>query len=120
MEKNTIWIGNDKRGSIWTKCWQSWNVNEYISENNISYWCHLRGYDLRICKDTNEGKLLSELINIESDGSDDIYNYLHQCMMKHMTVEQFISLLEEAYKDGCKEGKRKKILEIRNVLEINE
>jgi len=81
----------------------------------------LTGIKIIIKNDTEEGKTLYQMLKEEVE-VDKIEEFIFGLVIKYKTISEIRECLNEQikqnYNDGVEEGKKKKIMEIRNVLEI--
>jgi len=81
----------------------------------------LTGVKLIIKNDTEEGKTLYQMLKEEVE-VDKIEEFIFGLVLKYKTMSEIRDCLNEqikqSYNDGVRKGEEKKIMEIRNVLEI--
>lgn len=95
--------------------------HDNISQNNVSYWVHncIFDCDLVIFKNTNEGKKLTNLIK-KNVSSMEFNKFLDSIVLKKINIENVYTAIKNISDESYELGKRNKITEIKDVLNINE
>lgn len=111
--------------------YSSRNTRIRISANRTSYWISGCVFDkgLTIYKDCKEGEKLTELLALPNDENSTVFTskkskdrkiteYLNNLILKRISYDDVMCSIENIRKVAFEEGKRAKILEIRNILTI--
>ncbi len=82
------------------------DYKDFLSHNSYSYWAYLpkQSIELRIAKDTEEGKAITNAINVGSPNLV-IEGILLTAALKRLTVTQFKDIMDDQYDRGFKFGK---------------
>lgn len=94
----------------------------YISENRNCYWISDLIFDVRmkVFKDTTEGKRIAKLLKNPNKVSDPVLrDYLERLVIKHLPHSSLMRGILELQKEAFEEGKKAKIDEIKEVLNID-
>lgn len=88
-----------------------------ISQNEVSYWIHglYLGGELRIFKNTEEGRLLTQKIK-EKQHADQILPWLNELLLQHIDKAVLKSLIDSAVAQSYQQGYKDRAQEIRQAL----
>lgn len=92
-----------------------------ISQNSISYWITLEKplqLGLTIFKDTKEGEMLTSMIK-QKESIKEIERYLLAITIKKISPKTLIDKINKLCDDQFERGKRAKVKELRNILDIH-
>lgn len=118
MSWDDIKIGEGETGIITIRVFEI-PGDHSISANRVCFRCSDIFYDigLTIMKDTDEGRKLQEMID-KKQSYNKIKKYLTEIILRKANVNLICLKIEEAMKESFEDGKRSKIKEIRNVLDL--
>lgn len=110
---------SDKGTGAYT-CYQIKGTHR-ISENHISYWAILSfpmEIGMTIFKDTKEGEMLTHMIE-QKETIIEIERYLLSIAVKKISPKILIEKINDLGNKRFEDGRRAKVKELRNVLDIN-
>jgi hypothetical protein len=93
---------------------------DFISQNNVSYWCDdkLLNVEIIIMKNSKEGKKLTEMLNKSLVDVNSIRKYILENVLKNIDIsyfeEKIIELKEESFEEGVRNNQQK----LREILGI--
>ena len=104
-------------------CFNGVDSEIHIAENQNSYWVSslILGGSIKIYKDTNVGKKLTEMLNkkpIEMIGEKKITKYLNKIFLARCNPEVLLDIVENKLNESYEKGKEMKAAEIRSALRI--